>query len=74
MNAKVDKFKSGWIGISLAFGDEEIEVLIRRLEALKAKEIAHFHLRNNDFSRNAGIADVEISMRGDAEADNLWIE
>lgn len=74
MNAKLEKFDSGWIDISLALATEEIDLLLRRLNALKSGEITHFHLRNEDFSLSEGIADIEITTIGEGELNNMKID
>jgi len=74
MNTKLKKFDSGWIGISLALGEKEIELLLRRLNELKTGEIGHFHLRNEDFGPAEGVADIEITTIGKEELDNMTID
>ena len=74
MNAKLDKFKSGWVGFSLAFSKKEIELLLLRFDELTSGKINHFHLRNDDFSSDEGVADIEISLVGDNEENNMIID
>ena len=74
MNTKLEKFDSGWVGVSLALSSEEVEVLIQRLRELKSGEINHFHLRNKDFTLTEGIADIEITTMGKEELDNMTID
>lgn len=74
MHAKVEKFESGWIGVSLALSSEDIDLLIHGLQELKSRDIDHFHFRNDDFSSDIGIADIEITRMGKEEKSNLTIE
>ncbi len=74
MNAKLEKFESGWVGISLSLDSEEIKLLIRRLSALESRSITHFHLRNEDFTLSEGIADIEITTFGGSELSNMKID
>jgi hypothetical protein len=70
----LEKHKSGWVGISFAFRRKDIDALIEHLIALKSGQINHFHFRTDDFSKEEGIADVEISLQEENEADNMWIK
>jgi len=74
MNTRLEKFDSGWVALSLALGEVEIDVLIRRLEELKSGELKHFHIRNDDFSLDEGVSDIEISIAGKGEQNNMMIE
>jgi hypothetical protein len=73
MKASLEKFESGWVGLSLGVRPAEIDTLIAKLEALRNGNLGHFHLRNDDLSGQPGLADVEISLMGD-EVDNLRVE
>jgi len=73
MHANLDKFESGWVGITLSFGAEEIDLLIERLRALKDGKLGHFHFRTDDFSKAHGITDIEISMKGEDDEDNMSV-
>ena len=74
MNVKYEKFKSGWVGISLALSPDEIDLFIQRLTELKIGRIGHFHVRNEDFSAEEGISDIEITTIGGNESDNMIID
>lgn len=74
MNTKLERFESGWLGISIALRDEEIDLLLRRLTQLKSGDIRHFHLRNDDFHSDEGVADIEITTIGEQEQDNMTID
>jgi hypothetical protein len=70
----MDKFESGWIGVSLAVSRQEIELLIQRLKELHSGTIGHFHLRNEDFLSEEGISDIEITTMGAGESDNMTVD
>ncbi len=74
MHADVEKFSSGWFGIQLRFRPEERDALIEALRALPGS--GHFHLRAifSEVSNAPGIADVEVSIQGDDEVDNLRLD
>lgn len=74
MNTKLEKFESGWVGVSLALATDEIELLIQRLNSLKSGNITHFHLRNEDFTPSEGMADIEFTLIGSGEPDNMVID
>jgi hypothetical protein len=69
-----EQFESGWLGLSIALREDEIDQLIERLRSLQALDIAHFHFRRDDFDAIPGVADVEISLRGETEPDNMMLE
>lgn len=72
MIARIEDFNTGWCGITFALDLEEIDRLILSLQMLKNKEIGHFHFLE-DSSEKSGIADVEISIKGEDEPDNMRI-
>ena len=74
MNIKLEKFNSGWIGLSIAFSVEDIDVMIERLNDLKSGSIDHFHFRNNDFEADSGVADIEVTRATEGDHDNMIIE
>ena len=74
MNTKLEKFDSGWVGLSLALRAEEIDLLLRRLNELKSGDIKHFHFRNEDFESQEGVADIEITTIGEDEPSNMIID
>lgn len=73
MKTEIEAFKSGWIGIALGISEQEIDLLIERLESLRSGRIQHFHLRRDDFSGDPGIADIEISVMGKNSVHDLEI-
>ncbi len=47
MNAQVEKYDSGWVGLSFALSSDEIDVLVSRLMDLKSGALDHFHCPRN---------------------------
>ncbi len=74
MKARMHNPGTGWISVSIAFNDREIEELIGKLRALKSGELGHFHFRREEFEDGQGIADVELSMMGSTEVDDMILE
>jgi len=74
MFARVEKFESGWIGLSLALTKSQIDSLIARLCELKEEKIGHFHIRSDDFSPEIGIADIELSLNTNGSPANMTID
>jgi hypothetical protein len=74
MWSQIERFDSGWVGITICLGPKEIDKLIDALKALKCGKIGHFHFRSNELGGEAGIADIEISLKGPRQPDNLTIE
>ncbi len=74
MISEIEDFKTGWYGIGLRFGLEEIDCLIESLEKLKDGEMDHFHFREDHTTEKTGIADIEISLKGEDEVDNMSID
>ena len=71
MRCEIEDFKTGWFGLQLAFRPEEIDKLIANLQELKAGGLGHFHFRRDDWDDVPGAADVEISLLGPEEQDNM---
>ena len=74
MNVTLENFDSGWVGLSIALGRSEIDVLIQRLNDLKSDKLGHFHFRCDDFSAAEGVADIEITTKCDGDVDSLKIQ
>ena len=76
MKVELEKFESGWIGISIELKPEAIDDLIDRLETLKSGKIGHFHFRRDRFEEAVGGGDIEISMapQNSEIVDNMIIE
>ena len=74
MRGEIERFSSGWSQINLRLRKHEIEAIIAALRRLSVD--SHFHLRAtfDDSSSTNGIADIEVSMQGDEEVDNLTLE
>lgn len=71
MNTKVEIFPTGWIGLSLSFKAEEIDMLISHLQYLKSHRDSHFHFYSLGHTETLGLADVEISFSPADEADDM---
>ncbi|HMO85940.1 MAG TPA: hypothetical protein PKC18_13585 [Lacipirellulaceae bacterium] len=73
MNVFHETFESGWLGVYVALTREEAAALIDRLHRLIDGRIDHFHFGRDDFASDAGVADIEFSLRGETEPDNMII-
>lgn len=73
MIAEIEDFKTGWYGLFLRFDPDEIDRLILSLQLVKNGKIGHFHLLDDHASEKSGIADIEISLKGKDELDNMRI-
>lgn len=62
-----------WPSLSLRLSGKEVDKLIERLTALKDGKIEHFHISETEFKSDSGIADIEVSIKGENEADNTEI-
>ncbi|MCC7096204.1 MAG: hypothetical protein IT472_03375 [Thermomonas sp.] len=67
MRITLNRFESGWVGISIALTDENLDLFVQKLQALKAGSIGHFHLRANDFDGQPNVGDVEISLASESD-------
>lgn len=74
MIAKVEAFNTGWFGITLEVTRSDIQRLIARLNELQDGAIGHFHIRNDDFSADVGIADIAISLCDEGSPDGMSVE
>jgi|688.fasta_scaffold1263895_1 hypothetical protein len=68
MRCEIEDFKTGWFQIYLRLHPNEVDDLIRLLNGLK--EDSHFHLANQH-TEASGVADIEISLQGNDELDNM---
>ena len=66
-------FESGWVGISLALRLEEIDALIEHLALLKRGVINHFHIVQNAWGKSPGVADIELSVLGEAGSEDMQV-
>lgn len=72
MELKLEDFKTGWFGLSIALTDQDIARLIQRLEEIRASK-GHFHIRSA-FKGSGGIGDIEHSWSPPAKASEYSIE
>lgn len=73
MIAEIEDFETGWCGVFLRFDPEEIDHLIQLLQLIKERKSGHFHMANVFGPNDKGIADIEISLKGKDEMDNMII-
>lgn len=71
MIGEIEHFETGWHGLFLRFDPEEIDRLIESLQWIKERKSGHFHMANVFCSDDKGIADIEISLKGKDERDNM---
>lgn len=71
MRGEIETFSSGWSQVALRLKLSDVELFIGALRDLKVD--SHFHLRGlfPDGAVPPGIADIEISLQGEEEPDNL---
>lgn len=61
MNIKTIRSSKGWDSIYIEMTEDEIIKLICLLDSLKNNKKEHFHVRNNAFQADFGVADIEFS-------------
>ena len=74
MKVEIDKFESGWVGLFIMVKPSEIDLLVSRLIELKSDALDHFHFRTCEYGREPGVADIEISLLGEDQSENMIIE
>jgi len=72
MQAKLEDFATGWYGLEIGLSDQDIAILIEKLNALRDSR-GHFHARS-DFSGKPGIGDIEFYWAESGSVSNLVIE
>ena len=72
MQAEIEKYKSGWYGLTLGLKTNEIEQLITALQNLKENK-NHFHFRS-EFGGEDGVGDIEFYYQAEEQKSNLEIE
>jgi hypothetical protein len=70
VRCEIEELTPGWFQLSLRLKLTEIDVLIRTLEILRQRQ-DHFHLMSHH-NEAQGVADIEISIQGDNEIDNMF--
>jgi hypothetical protein len=73
MRGEIERFSTGWSQVNIRFRRDELDKLIDALRQLKTDE-THMHLRSTFEASEPGIADIEISLQGPDEKDNLSLE
>jgi hypothetical protein len=61
MNIKTLRSSKGWDSISIEMTENEIIKLIFLLDSLRSSKKEHFHIRNDAFQADFGVADIEFS-------------
>lgn len=73
MKSRLENFKTGWVGVAFSLDTLEVSTLIELLTSLKSGQLEHFHFTATDFSAAEGIVDVEFSLKGEDEEDNMSV-
>ena len=73
MISRLENFESGWVDVLLSLDESEVASLIELLNDLKDGKLGHFHLTATDFDGQQGIANVEFSMKGAEDEDNMIV-
>ncbi len=71
MNAKLEKWKAGWQGISIGLRNDEIDHLISLLQEIRNDNEQHFHI-SSDCKGDPGIGGMEIYVKAIDESDNMY--
>ena len=72
MHAELERWASGWQGLRLSLRPSEIGRLIELLHMLQQDPEQHFHI-SSKYEGAAGLGDIEISVAGPNEPDNMWV-
>ena len=72
MRAELENWNNGWHGLRLSLRPAEIKHLIELLGRLQQDPEQHFHI-SSDYSAASGLGDIEVSVAGEGEPDNLWL-
>lgn len=70
MHTQLADWKNGWFGVELGLALPEIDVLIQRLQMLKAEPDQHFHL-SSTYQGSGGLGDILIYVQDDSEPNNM---
>ena len=70
MHAELENWNNGWQGLRLSLRPPEISRLIELLQTLQQDHEQHFHI-SSDYAAESGLGDIEISVAGDCEHDNM---
>jgi hypothetical protein len=68
MRCEIEKLNGGWFQLYLRFRPNEIDALANALRRLR--QDTHVHLANSHQDKD-GVADIEISLQGSDEPDNM---
>ena len=70
MYTELEDWKNGWYGVQLGISMEEIDVLIKRLEMLKAEPNQHFHL-SSTYQDSGGLGDITVYLQNRSQPSNM---
>ena len=70
MHTELEDWKNGWYGVQLGISAEEIDILIERLQMLKAEPDQHFHLSSN-YQGSGGLGDIAIYVQDPSKPSNM---
>ncbi|GEM_PF-3085917 len=72
MNVRTTTLEKGWSLVGVGLRKQEIEDLIDLLQGLRDSSIGHFHLHADfDHESPSLIGDIEVSLAGEDEPDNM---
>jgi hypothetical protein len=72
MHAELENWNNGWHGLRLSLKSAEVARLIQLLQQLQEDPGQHFHI-SSDYAAASGLGDIEVSVAGPEEPDNLWL-
>jgi len=72
MHADIEDWNNGWYGLRLSLRSSEIPRLVKLLQDLQQDPEQHFHI-SSDYAGESGVGDIEISVAGESEPDNMWL-
>lgn len=74
MNVRTTNLENGWSLVGVGLRKHEIDRLIDLLQGLRDGSTGHFHLHADfDHETPSLIGDVEVSIAGEDELDNMRI-
>jgi len=74
MKSSIEDFGTGWYGMTIQLGKDDIDKLIECLQLLKQDEGFHFHMFSTAFETEiGGIADIEFSQSSSKDTSNMDI-
>jgi hypothetical protein len=68
----MEDFTTGWYGVTIGIRNDEIDMLIERLNFMKNEKEQHFHITSN-YEGEGGIGDIEIYLIEEDQKSNMFI-